>query len=93
MEETYNELYDKGHVLIAEIMREDLNINANFRFNLTFVNSSMLESTLMMDTYSFLDEGIVHCGENINIDHAVTVVSIVNGNPLIFILFNVVLHG
>ena len=79
MEETYDENYEEGHVLIAEIMHEDLGINTQFNFNLTFVNTSMLESTLMMDSYSFLDETFVHCGENIDTDYVITVISIING--------------
>ena len=75
VEETYDKFYREGHLLIAEIMH----INAHFGFNLTFVNSSMLESTLMMDAHPFLDEALIHCGENLHTDYLLTVVSIVNG--------------
>lgn len=79
MEETYDELHDEGHLLIAEIRHEDANINAHFDFNLTSVNPNMLESTLLMDAYSILDEASILCGETLDVDYVTTTVSIING--------------
>ena len=80
VEETYDQLHKEGHALIIEMRHEDANINAHFDFNLTAANPNMLESTLMMNAYSFLDEASILCGETLDMDHYVTtMVSIVNG--------------
>ena len=80
MEETYDQFHEEGHPLIAEIRHEDANINARFDFNLTSVNpNNLLESTLMMDAYSFLDEASILCGKTLDVDYVTTTVSIING--------------
>ena len=79
MEETYDQFHKEGHPLIAEIRHEDANITARFDFNLTSVNPNMLESTLVMNAYSFLDEASILCGETLDVDYVTTTVSIVNG--------------
>ena len=79
MEETYDQFHEEGHLLIAEIRYEDAGIDAHFDFNLTSVNPNMLESTLVTNAYSFLDEASILCGETLDVDYITTMVSIING--------------
>ena len=79
VEETYDQLHEEGHPLIAEIRHEDANISVHFDFNLTSANPNMLESTLVTNAYSFLDEASILCGETLDADYVTTTVSIING--------------
>ena len=79
MQESFDQFYQEGSVLVNDIRREDLNIDAHFDFNLTSVNSNMLESTLMTDAYWFLDRAMVQCGENLNANYVTTMATILNG--------------
>ena len=55
----------------------------------------MLESTLMMDAYWFLDRAMVQCGENLNANYVTTVATILNGtfmhdtpNSILYVLLD-----
>ena len=79
VEKTYDQHHKEGHPLTAEIRHGDADINAHFDFNLTSVNPNMLESTIVMEAYSFLDGASILCGETLDMDYVTTMISIVNG--------------
>jgi hypothetical protein len=54
---------------VGTILRDSIHYDNNevrFVFNLTFVTSNILETTLTMDVHQFFNGAYIHCGE----DHA-----------------------